>query len=48
VERLDWLPPVLASLDLPFVVERPGELRDLVAQLAGRLASCAQEPPHAS
>jgi predicted DNA-binding transcriptional regulator YafY len=42
VERLDWLPPVLASLDLPFVVERPDELRDLVAGLAGRLAACAR------
>ncbi|MCX2950304.1 helix-turn-helix transcriptional regulator [Lentzea sp. NEAU-D7] len=37
VERLDWLPGVLASLDLPFVVERPDELRGLVAALAERL-----------
>jgi predicted DNA-binding transcriptional regulator YafY len=43
VERLDWLPPVLASLDLPFVVERPDELRDLVGALAGRLASYARQ-----
>ncbi|WP_224275448.1 YafY family protein [Streptomyces sp. LS1784] len=42
VERLDWLPPVLASLDRPFVIERPDELRDLVAALADRLASCAR------
>ncbi|WP_061298312.1 helix-turn-helix transcriptional regulator [Herbidospora cretacea] len=42
VERLDWLPPVLASLDRPFTVERPGELRDLVAALADRLASHAR------
>ncbi|WP_069760077.1 YafY family protein [Streptomyces sp. LUP47B] len=41
-ERLDWLPPVLASLDLPFVIERPDELRDLVTALADRLASCAR------
>lgn len=40
-ERLDWLPPVLAALDRPFVIERPGELRDLVTALADRLASCA-------
>ncbi|MGI5455741.1 helix-turn-helix transcriptional regulator [Streptomyces sp. CA-249302] len=40
-ERLDWLPPVLASLDRPFVIERPAELRDLVTALAGRLTSCA-------
>ncbi|MFE7615703.1 helix-turn-helix transcriptional regulator [Streptomyces sp. NPDC057496] len=42
VERLDWLPPVLASLDRPFVIERPAELRDLVTALADRLASCAR------
>lgn len=41
-ERLDWLPPVLASLDRPFVIERPGELRDLVTALADRLAACAR------
>lgn len=44
VERLDWVPPVLASLDIPFVVERPDELRDLVAALAVRLASSARRP----
>ncbi|MGA6874209.1 helix-turn-helix transcriptional regulator [Streptomyces pratensis] len=41
-ERLDWLPPVLAALDRPFVIERPDELRDLVAALADRLASSAR------
>ncbi|MFG2953720.1 helix-turn-helix transcriptional regulator [Streptomyces sp. NPDC048291] len=41
-ERLDWLPPVLAALDRPFVIERPDELRDLVAALAARLASRAR------
>jgi predicted DNA-binding transcriptional regulator YafY len=41
-ERLDWLPPLLASLDLPFAVERPDELRDLIADLASRLAASAQ------
>jgi len=41
VESLDWLPAVLASLDLPFAVERPDELRDRVAALARRLASYA-------
>jgi predicted DNA-binding transcriptional regulator YafY len=41
-ERLDWLPGVLAALDLPFLIERPDELRDLVAALAGRLASSAR------
>ncbi|MEW2295832.1 YafY family protein [Streptomyces sp. NPDC006743] len=42
VERLDWLPGLLASLDRPFVIERPGELRDLVAALADRLADHAR------
>jgi predicted DNA-binding transcriptional regulator YafY len=48
VESLDWLPPLLASLDLPFVVERPAELRDLVLALAERLAASARrtEPGH--
>lgn len=40
-ERLDWLPPVLASLDRPFVIERPDDLRDLVLALADRLATSA-------
>jgi predicted DNA-binding transcriptional regulator YafY len=43
-ERLDWLPPVLASLDRPFVIERPDELRDLVIALADRLTSYARQP----
>jgi hypothetical protein len=45
VERLDWLPPVLASLDLPFVIERPDELRDLVVALADRLVNSARRRP---
>lgn len=42
-ERLDWLPPVLAALDLPFVVERPDELRELVVALADRFARRARK-----
>lgn len=42
-ERLDWLPPLLASLDRPFVIERPAELRDLVGALADRLATYARQ-----
>lgn len=42
VERLDWLPAVLASLDRPFVIEYPERLRELVGALAERLASCAR------
>ena len=53
-ESLDWLPPLLASLDLPFVIERPAELRELVLALAERLAACARigrsrgEPPQSA
>ncbi|MFF8309759.1 helix-turn-helix transcriptional regulator [Streptomyces lydicus] len=43
-ERLDWLPPALASLDRPFVIERPAELRHLVVALADRLTSSARKP----
>ncbi|WP_328536014.1 helix-turn-helix transcriptional regulator [Streptomyces sp. NBC_00344] len=47
VERLDWLPAVLASLDRPFVIERPDELRGLVEALAERLRNSARRiPPH--
>lgn len=42
-ERLDWLPPVLAALDRPFLVEHPAELRDLIAALAERLASYSRQ-----
>lgn len=41
-ERLDWIPPTLAALDLPFEIERPTELRDLVLALAERLAARAR------
>jgi len=46
-ERLYWLPPLLASLDLPFSIEQPDELRDAVADLANRLSSSARRvsPP---
>jgi predicted DNA-binding transcriptional regulator YafY len=44
-QRLDWVPPVLASLDRPFLVERPDELRDLIAALADRLAAAARGKP---
>ena len=41
VERLDWIPAVLAQLDAPFTIETPPELRDLVRSLATRLAAAA-------
>jgi predicted DNA-binding transcriptional regulator YafY len=42
VEDLGWLPAVLASLDRPFAVERPDELRELVTGLADRLTESAR------
>jgi len=36
VERLDWVPSVLAGLGLPFVIEEPDELRDRMRALAGQ------------
>ncbi len=42
-ERLDWLPGLLASLDRPFVVERPDELVALVREFATRLLSRVNE-----
>jgi predicted DNA-binding transcriptional regulator YafY len=40
-ERLEWVPPLLAALDSPFVIEQPTELRGLVKDLAQRLARYA-------
>ncbi|MFF4399668.1 helix-turn-helix transcriptional regulator [Streptomyces sp. NPDC001480] len=42
-ERLDWIPPLIAGLDCPFVVRRPTELRVLVQELAQRLARFAAQ-----
>ncbi|WP_269856118.1 helix-turn-helix transcriptional regulator [Streptomyces sp. RPT161] len=40
-ERLEWIPPLLAALNRPFVVERPAELRGHIADLAQHLAQYA-------
>ena len=40
-ERLEWIPPILAGLGCPFVIERPAELRRLVRDLAQRLVNYA-------
>jgi len=42
VQRLDWVPSVLAGLDCPFVIEEPAELRERVRALAERLATYAE------
>jgi predicted DNA-binding transcriptional regulator YafY len=41
VQRLDWVPSVLAGLNRPFVIEEPDELREQVLTLAGQLATYA-------
>jgi predicted DNA-binding transcriptional regulator YafY len=41
-ERLDWVPAVLAGLGVPFVIEKPAALRDLVRSLAADLAAAAE------
>ncbi|HTJ68340.1 MAG TPA: YafY family protein [Actinospica sp.] len=41
-ESLDWLPAVLASLDRPFEIERPNELRELTIAFAERIRSSAR------
>ncbi|MGW4194126.1 helix-turn-helix transcriptional regulator [Streptomyces sp. NPDC005004] len=46
VTHLDWLPAALAALDRPFTIERPAELRTLVAEFAARLLDSARPAPH--
>lgn len=42
VEDLPWMARLLASLDIPFIVHRPPELRDVLRQYARTLASYAE------
>jgi predicted DNA-binding transcriptional regulator YafY len=42
VQRLDWVPSVLAGLDCPFVIEEPDELRQRVRAFAEQLATYAE------
>ncbi|QMU70024.1 YafY family protein [Streptacidiphilus sp. P02-A3a] len=42
-ERLDWLPPLLAALDRPFLIDQPAELRTLVQEFAARLSARARQ-----
>jgi predicted DNA-binding transcriptional regulator YafY len=44
-ERLGWIPPLLAGLGRPFIVDAPEELRDEVRLLADRLAAAAAVIP---
>ena len=43
-ERLDWVPGVLAGVRVPFQVEGPDALREMVRTLADRLAAAATPP----
>jgi hypothetical protein len=43
--QLDWIPAVIAALDATVIVERPDELRELVARLAARLATTSITVP---
>lgn len=43
-ERLDWVPALIASLDRPFVIEEPTELRTPMNELARRLSRWADTP----
>ncbi|MGW4768999.1 helix-turn-helix transcriptional regulator [Nocardia sp. NPDC004278] len=40
-EQLDWIPPLLAGLNRPFVIEHPDTLNDAVRALARRLTAAA-------
>ncbi|GAA3598772.1 WYL domain-containing protein [Kineosporia mesophila] len=42
-ERLDWVPALIAGLDLPFVIEEPAQLRERMADLAQRLLDWSSE-----
>ncbi|MFC0544430.1 helix-turn-helix transcriptional regulator [Kutzneria chonburiensis] len=42
-QELDWIPPRLAALDRPFVIEQPDALKELVRALANRLAANAED-----
>lgn len=44
-ERLDWIPPLLAGLNRPFVIEHPDALNDAVRALARRLTAAADIKP---
>ncbi|MQY29285.1 helix-turn-helix transcriptional regulator [Nocardia aurantia] len=40
-ENLDWIPPLLAGLNRPFVIEHPDTLKDAARTLAHRLTTAA-------
>jgi predicted DNA-binding transcriptional regulator YafY len=44
-ERLDGMAHLLASLEWPFTIRRPGELRQALKNLAGQLTAAAERAP---
>jgi len=44
-ERLDGMARLLASLEWPFTIRRPGELRQALKDLAGQLTAAADRAP---
>ncbi|MFB7715953.1 helix-turn-helix transcriptional regulator [Nocardia sp. NPDC056100] len=47
-EQLEWIPPLLAGLNRPFVIEHPAELNDAVRALADRLTAAADGRPESA
>jgi len=45
-EQLDWIPAMLARLELPFVVEGPPALRELIVAVSARFAAATDEASH--
>lgn len=46
-ERLDGMAHLLASLEWPFTIHSPDELRQALKELAGQLAAAAERQPGA-
>lgn len=44
-QTLEWLPALIAGLDVPFVIEEPAELRERMWEFADRLRAGAPRPP---
>ncbi|MGW4245069.1 hypothetical protein [Nocardia sp. NPDC004722] len=42
-DRLDWIPPLLITLNRPFIIESPAALSESVQALAHRLLAATTE-----
>jgi hypothetical protein len=45
VDRLDWLARMLLTLECPFVIRRPAELREALRRVAAEAAALAERLP---